>query len=168
MLGVIRERITDVKLREVNVDVIAYNSKVYYVITDGGGYGQQVYRLPITGSETVLDAVGQIGGLPPVSSKKKIRVARATWDIRTPMRCCRSTGSPSASVARRPPTTRLPPATASSSSPTRSIRTDSFLSKLFSPVQRTLGVTLLGAATVNSIKGSSSGFGGLGGLSGIR
>ena len=37
---------------EVSVDVYAYNSKFYYVITDGGGYGAQVYRLPITGSET--------------------------------------------------------------------------------------------------------------------
>src|SRR6266852_7651392 len=37
---------------DVNVDVIAYNSKVYYIITDGAGYGQQVYRVPVTGNET--------------------------------------------------------------------------------------------------------------------
>src|SRR5207302_10753758 len=29
---------------QISVDVFAYNSKVYYVITDGGGYGQQVFR----------------------------------------------------------------------------------------------------------------------------
>jgi polysaccharide export outer membrane protein len=27
---------------EISVDVLAYNSKVFYVITDGGGFGQQV------------------------------------------------------------------------------------------------------------------------------
>ena len=36
----------------VIVDVIAYNSKRYYVIFDGGGFGEQVFPFPITGSET--------------------------------------------------------------------------------------------------------------------
>ena len=49
------------------MDVPAYNSKVYYVILDGGGAGQQVVRLPVTGNETVLDAIGQVNGLRPVS-----------------------------------------------------------------------------------------------------
>jgi protein involved in polysaccharide export with SLBB domain len=61
---------------QVSLDVLGYNSKVYYVIFDGGGYGQQIYRLPITGNETVLDAIGLVNGLPAVSSKKKIWVAR--------------------------------------------------------------------------------------------
>src|SRR5262249_12521943 len=41
---------------QIAVDVMAYNSKVYYVIFDGGGFGQQIFRLPVTGNETVLDA----------------------------------------------------------------------------------------------------------------
>ncbi len=61
---------------EVAVDVFAYNSKVYYVITDGGGYGEQVVRVPSTGNETVLDAISQINGLPAVASKERIWVAR--------------------------------------------------------------------------------------------
>lgn len=61
---------------EVSVDVFAYNSKSYYVITDGAGYGQQVYRFPVTGNETVLDAISQIQGLPAVASTKKIWLAR--------------------------------------------------------------------------------------------
>lgn len=60
---------------EVSVDVYAYNSKFYYVITDFAGSGEQVVRLPHTGNETVLDAVSLIGGLSAVSSKK-IWVAR--------------------------------------------------------------------------------------------
>jgi protein involved in polysaccharide export with SLBB domain len=48
---------------------------VYYVITDGGGFGEGVVRLPITGNETVLDAISQIQGLSEVSSKQ-IWIAR--------------------------------------------------------------------------------------------
>lgn len=55
---------------EVNVDVYAYNSKFYYVITDFAGNGEQVQRIPHTGNETVLDAVALVGGLSPVSSKR--------------------------------------------------------------------------------------------------
>jgi polysaccharide export outer membrane protein len=53
----------------VSVDVFSYNSKVYYVITEGAGQGDNVGRFPITGNETVLDAVAQINGLSRVSSK---------------------------------------------------------------------------------------------------
>jgi polysaccharide export outer membrane protein len=62
---------------EVIVDVVAYNSKFYYVIGDNGGYGATVVRVPVNGSDTVMDAFARIGGLPNVASKKKIFVARA-------------------------------------------------------------------------------------------
>ncbi len=55
---------------KVSVDVLIYNSKFFYVITEGAGFGDQVARIPVTGNETVLDAVSQIGGLQQVSSKK--------------------------------------------------------------------------------------------------
>ncbi len=55
---------------ELAVNVVAYNSKVYYVITQGAGLGDNVRRLPITGNETVLDAISMINGLSQVSSKK--------------------------------------------------------------------------------------------------
>jgi polysaccharide export outer membrane protein len=55
--------------------VFAYNSKVYYVITQGAGTGDAVTRFPITGNETVLDAISNINGLTAVSSKK-IWIAR--------------------------------------------------------------------------------------------
>jgi polysaccharide export outer membrane protein len=53
---------------EVFVDVLAYNSKVYYIVTQGGGFGDNVVRAPITGNETVLDAVAAVGGISQVSS----------------------------------------------------------------------------------------------------
>jgi polysaccharide export outer membrane protein len=53
----------------VSVDVFSYNSKVYYVITEGAGQGDNVSRFPVTGNETVLDAISQINGLSKLSSK---------------------------------------------------------------------------------------------------
>jgi protein involved in polysaccharide export with SLBB domain len=47
----------------VSVDVVAYNSKFCYVILEGR-HGEQVVRLPFTGSDTVLDALSQVSGLP--------------------------------------------------------------------------------------------------------
>ena len=60
---------------EAAVDVAAYNSKVYYVVTEGAGLGDNVVRVPITGNETVLDAISQIGGLSQLSSTQ-IWIAR--------------------------------------------------------------------------------------------
>lgn len=61
---------------QVSLDVLAYNSKKYYVVVDGGGAGEQVVPLPSTGNETVLDAIASIQGLPSVASKADIWIAR--------------------------------------------------------------------------------------------
>ena len=61
---------------EVAVEVVAYNSKVYYVIAEGGGR-QAVARFPITGSDTVLDAVSQVNG-PSVGSVRIVRPRRTS------------------------------------------------------------------------------------------
>jgi len=54
---------------EVSVKVAAYLSKVYYIITEGAGLGDNIVRVPITGKETVLDAISNVGGLSQLSSK---------------------------------------------------------------------------------------------------
>lgn len=54
------------------VDVTAYNSKVYYVEGDVMAPG----RLPVTGNETVLDAINYAGGLAPTASVPNIRLVR--------------------------------------------------------------------------------------------
>jgi len=61
---------------DVAVDVLHFNSKVFYVITDGTGEDEQVIRLPSTGNETVLDAIAALPSAPEVVAKKKIWVAR--------------------------------------------------------------------------------------------
>jgi polysaccharide biosynthesis/export protein len=55
---------------EVTIDVVGYNSETYFVIRENSIAGEDVVRLPITGKETVLDAIGAIGGLTQVSSQR--------------------------------------------------------------------------------------------------
>ncbi len=57
------------EVAEVAIDVFGYNSKVYYLIMEGSGHGDQVVRLPFTGNETVLDAIAQVGGLQQITRK---------------------------------------------------------------------------------------------------
>ena len=74
---------------EVAVDIGTFSSKVYYIITDGAGTGDQVVKVPITGNETVLDAISNIGGLAPVSSQRMWIARRAPdkagFDVRLPI-----------------------------------------------------------------------------------
>jgi polysaccharide export outer membrane protein len=60
---------------QVSLSVFAYNSHVYYVISEGPSGGDFVTRLPSTGSETVLDAIAQVPGLTDLS-RKRIWIAR--------------------------------------------------------------------------------------------
>ncbi len=71
------------KSNRVFVDVASYNSKVYYVQGDVGSPG----RLPITGNETVLDALIYAGGLIPTASVPNIRLVRPA----PPGACCEQT-----------------------------------------------------------------------------
>ena len=60
----------------IGVTVSGFNSKVYYIVTDGGGAGYHILRLPITGTETVLDALATVGGIGYASSLYNIWIAR--------------------------------------------------------------------------------------------
>jgi polysaccharide export outer membrane protein len=61
---------------EIDMEVIGYNSKVYYFIADNPGSGTGVQRVPITGNETVLDAMALVGGFPGQGSKIRVWIAR--------------------------------------------------------------------------------------------
>jgi polysaccharide export outer membrane protein len=154
-------RIKDFDLRNLNVDVLAYNSKFYYVITDGAGYGEQVIRMPIMGSETVLDGISQIYGLPAVASKKRIWVARRSADGTTdqvlPVDWCgiSQRGSEATNY-------QIMPGDRIYVDANKWIRFDTKMARFLSPFERVLGITLLGSETVNSISGrTSSGSGGV-------
>jgi len=61
----------------ISVSVAGYNSKSFFVISEGAALGDNIQRFPITGKETVLDAVVLVGGLSRVSNKQ-IWIARPT------------------------------------------------------------------------------------------
>ncbi|HYW80788.1 MAG TPA: protein kinase, partial [Thermoguttaceae bacterium] len=65
---------------EVSVDVVAYNSKVYYIVTEGAQLGDDIINVPITGKETVLNAIAHIGKTRSQLSDKHLWIARPTAD----------------------------------------------------------------------------------------
>jgi polysaccharide biosynthesis/export protein len=147
---------------EISLDILAFNSKVFYVITDGGGYGQQVIRLPVTGNETVLDALAQINGLPYQSSKRHIWVARPSpahpctegdqilqvdWNAIT--KC----GQTATNYQIMPGDRIFVQADAL-------VTANNWINKIASPIERVLGVTLLGAETVFTFQNKGLGNGG--------
>ncbi|MGL4550525.1 MAG: polysaccharide biosynthesis/export family protein [Gemmataceae bacterium] len=142
----------DVILKQFKVDVAAFNSKFYYVVSDGAGYGAQITRVPITGNETVLDALAQIQGLPAVSSKKKIWLARATphgygTPHIMPIDYCSTVMRGSGST-----NYQMFPGDRLYIESDRLLNFNSALGKVLAPVERILGVTLLGSGVVNSIR----------------
>jgi polysaccharide export outer membrane protein len=143
----------------VLVDVVAYNSKKYYVITDGAGAGERMAQFPSTGKEFVTDAIAQIGGLPEEASRRNIWVARRTPHLNEeqilPVDWVGITqwGVTSTNY-------QLFPGDRVYVKAQRIVTVDRTIAKLLSPVERLFGVTLLGTQTVNQIQGRGFGFGG--------
>lgn len=136
---------------KVNVDVLAYNSKVIYVIQDGGGYGEEVARLPWTGNETVLDAIAQVQGLSQVSSKK-IWVARPAP---AGLNCAQILDVHWQAITAEGITTtnyQLAPGDRIYVHADHMIAFDNTISKLLNPVERILGFTLLGSGVVQNFR----------------
>jgi polysaccharide biosynthesis/export protein len=141
---------------EISIDVYSYNSKFCYVIADGAGYGQQIVRVPITGKETVLDAICQINGLPQVSSTRRIWVARpnsadpAHMQIMPVDWCALTMGGSPATNYQLFPNDRV----YIEANPL--ITFNNRLAQVLAPVERVLGITLLGGATVNSVTNATN------------
>jgi polysaccharide export outer membrane protein len=142
----------------VVVSVTQYNSKVYYVHTDGGGAGEQVQKFPITGKECVSDAIANIGGLSPAASKRNIWVARRTpylsADQILPVDYV---GISQWGVTQTD--YQLFPGDHVYIKAQRLVTVDNTLARVLAPVERLFGVTLLGAQTVNQINGRGIGLG---------
>ena len=144
---------------EVSVDVQGYNSKLFYVIQDGGGAGQTVTRLPITGNETVLDAIAQLNGLSPVSSQDRIWVSRPgpvgcghqilPVDWRAVTECGDTATNYQLLPGDRVYVAAYP-----------LVRADIVLARVIAPVERLFGITLLGTNTVQSFSNSGQNGGG--------
>lgn len=136
---------------EVSVNVQAFNSKVYYIVLQGAGLGDGVYRFPVTGNETVLDAIANIQGLEEVSSKK-IWIARPS----------RSDLQPQimpvdwfAITERASPQTnyQVLPGDRVFVAEDKLVAFDTQIAKITAPLERILGFTLLGVGTVTRLSG---------------
>ena len=141
----------------VIVDVLAYNSKRYYVITDGGGYGEQVYPFPITGSECVLDALSNTYGLPSVASKRNIWIARRSPHADHPWQILPVDWIGITQHGITTTNYQIMPGDRIYVKAQKIITIDTALARLLSPVERMLGVTLLGANVHNQLKGNVGG-----------
>jgi polysaccharide biosynthesis/export protein len=136
---------------EVSVDVFGYNSKVYYVVTQGAGLGDAVYRFPVTGNETVLDAITQVNGLTQVSSKKiwiarpspgcdQVQVLPVDWDGITAQASARTNF-------------QVLPGDRVFIADDPMVALDTRLAKLFAPFERVMGFSLLTVGTVTRFSG---------------
>ncbi|HJZ56093.1 MAG TPA: polysaccharide biosynthesis/export family protein, partial [Gemmataceae bacterium] len=135
----------------VAVDVVGYNSKAYYVITDGAGFGEQIFRFPIQGYETVLDALSNVNGLPAVGSKHHVWVARRTPHANQPEQILPVDYVGLTQHGITQTNYQILPGDRVYVRADKAFRVDGFLQKVLTPVERLLGLTLLGSSTYNSV-----------------
>ena len=141
----------DLEEPEVSVEIAGYNSKVFYIVTQGAGLGDGVYRFPITGNETVLDAISQINGLGQVSSKK-IWVARPSdvpgRILRMPVCWQQITADANARS-----NYQLLPGDRVFIAEDKWVALDTAIGKVTAPFERVMGFSLLGAGTATRFSG---------------
>jgi protein involved in polysaccharide export with SLBB domain len=135
----------------ISLNVYSYNSKWYYVILQGAGMGDGLYRFPITGNETVLDAISQINGLDQVSSKRiwiarparepgQVQILPVDWFAITEQAAISSNY-------------QVLPGDRVFVAEDKMVAFDTQLAKLLAPFERMMGFTLLGTGTVTRLSG---------------
>ena len=145
---------------EISVDVGVYNSKYYYVITDGAGYGQSVFKFPVTGKETVLDAIAQIQGLPAVASKKHIWLARPAPAAHGCSQILPVDWNAITQAGVTATNYQVFPGDRIYVKADFLINLDNTLAKIFAPIERIFGASLLGSSAYQSLKGNTGNGGG--------
>lgn len=149
----------------VSIDVVAYNSKNYYVITQGAGNGDSVRKMPITGNETVLDAIAQIGGMSQLSSQE-IWIARpAVGDYACEQRlpvdwAAISSGASTVTNYQLMPNDRIVIVQDNFTT------TSNWINRVMSPFERAAGVLSFGASTARNIRNMDQDYNGYGGYGG--
>lgn len=134
----------------IALDIYGYNSKVFYVITQGAGLGDNVVIMPAKGNETVLDAIGQIQGLESNSSTR-MWIARPGYN-----ECGGDQILPVDWVAitqRGDIKTnyQVLPGDRVYVSEDKLVALDTAIAKIVSPLERLFGVTLLGTQTTQRL-----------------
>ena len=133
---------------ELSVDVVGYNSGGYFVIVAGVNSGESVKRFPITGNETVLDAIAQIQGLKSVSSKTMwvARPAPGGFDAEQNLPVdwnAIARGGATATNYQLLPGDRLYIVD------DKLVATNQLIGRFTQPIQRLLSITQLGTSTIN-------------------
>ncbi|MFO0960651.1 MAG: polysaccharide biosynthesis/export family protein [Isosphaeraceae bacterium] len=133
----------------VFVEVLAYNSKYFYVMGDVNAPG----KLPITGNETVLDAINAVGGLAPTAGVNNIRLVRPA----PPGACCDQLlpVNYAAIVQGGDPTTnyQMMPGDRLVVFRDPIVRTTVFMNRLAEPFQTGLSAILFYSFTARSVRG---------------
>ena len=120
-------------------------------------------RFPITGNETVLDAIAQINGLDTVSSKK-------IWIARPAPKgsgCDHILPVDWYGITQRADTAtnyQLYPGDRLFVAEDKLVAFDTFISKVTAPFERIFGFTLLGNSTVRTLQGGQGAGSGTGGF----
>ncbi|MBN2021385.1 MAG: polysaccharide biosynthesis/export family protein [Pirellulales bacterium] len=136
---------------EISVDVFGFNSKVYYIVTQGAGTGDRLYRFPVTGNETVLDAISQINGLEQVSSKR-IWIARPSQGVE-PVTILPVSWESITACASANTNYQILPGDRVFIAEDRLVAFDTSLGKIIAPLERIMGFTLLGTGTATRLSG---------------
>lgn len=135
---------------KVGIDVFAYNSMTYYVVLQGAGQGDQLFRIPLTGGETVLDAVSQNQGLTPFSSKQ-IWIARPAPDklgydqiLQVDWDAIVQSGNTATNY-------QIMPGDRVFVAENKHVALNTFVTRLLDPVERAFGFSLLGAQSIQTL-----------------
>jgi len=136
----------------ISLNMYGYNSKNYYIVMQGAELGDAVYRFPVTGNDTVLDAISQINGLEQVSSKR-MWIARPSSDqcgcqiLPVDWYAVTECGSASTNF-------QLMPGDRLFVAQDNMIALDNKLAKVFAPFERIMGFSLLSVGTATRFSGN--------------
>jgi polysaccharide export outer membrane protein len=135
---------------QISVDVSGFNSKVYYIVADGGGAGETVTRVPMQGKTTVLDALSQVNGLSSVSSKLRIKLVRPAASETSPEDVMHIDWN---GIVRRGEVCtnyQVLPGDRIYVDAAMLVKADTYLGRFFAPIERVFGITALGNGTVRT------------------
>jgi polysaccharide export outer membrane protein len=141
----------------VSVDVFAYNSKVFYIVSQGAGLGDGITRVPITGNETVLDAVAQVNGLSRLASKK-IWIARPVPGSRKCDQILPVNWDDITSSAASATNYQILPGDRVFIAEDKLIAADALLTKITAPAERLFGFSILAAQSITTFNNFPLGF----------
>ena len=132
------------------VDVFSYNSKTYYIILQGAGLGDRVMQFPVTGNETVLDALSNVEGLSGTSSDE-IWIARPGQNVFGGPQLLPVNWGAITQLADTSSNYQIFPGDRVFVREDAMIAADTHLGKVIAPLERILGVVTLGTNTVSRL-----------------